>query len=120
MPGEPRRQRVLAVGQGQWRQVRRLQLDLAPQRIDRDELLGRDLALGKSAEAGEQRLARVLEVVGRPGGGGGRVVDLVREAGGERAKGDEGLPLPRRRLDGARGTVQPPDEVPAEREPGGD
>jgi hypothetical protein len=120
VPAEPRRQRVLAVGQGQWRQARRLRLDLAAQRIERDELLGRDLALGKPAEAGEQRLACGLEVVGRPGGCGGRVVDLVREAGGERAKGDEGLALPCRRLDGARGTVQPPDEVPAEREPGGD
>ena len=62
--------------------------------------------------------ARGLEGVDRPGGGGGRVVDLVREAGGERAEGDQRLALPGRRLDGARGAVEALDEVPAEREPG--
>jgi hypothetical protein len=43
----------------------------------------------------------------------------VREAGGERAEGDQRPALTCRRLDGARGAVQPLDEVAAEREPGG-
>jgi hypothetical protein len=42
----------------------------------------------------------------------------VCEAGGERAEGDEGLALPRRRFNGASGVVHPPDEVSGEREPG--
>jgi len=81
-------------------------------------LLGRDLALGEAAQGGQQGLACGLEGVGRPGGGGCRVVDLVRETGGERAEGDQGGALPRRRLDGARGVVQALDEMLAEGEPG--
>ena len=106
------------VGQRQRVQDRRRRLDLTAQRVKRGKLPGRDLVTGESAKGGEQRLALRLEGVDRPGGGSRRVVDLVRYAGGERAEGDEGLALPRRRLDGTCGAIQPLDEVPAEREPG--
>jgi len=42
----------------------------------------------------------------------------VGKTGGERSKGDQRIALPRSRLDGPRGLVQPLDEVAAEREPG--
>ena len=65
-------------------------------------------------------MAGVIERVDGPGGGRSRVVDLMRETSGERAQGDQGLPLPGRRLNGPGGVVQPSDEMPAEREPGVD
>ena len=48
---------------------------------------------------------------------GRRVVQLVGQAGRERAERDQGVPLARRRLDRAGGPVEPVDEVPAEGEP---
>ena len=48
---------------------------------------------------------------------GRRVVELVRQARGERAEGHEGLPLAGRRLHAADRPHVPPDEVHAEREP---
>ena len=100
------------IGQGQRVQDRRLRLDFTAQRIERGELPGRDLALGEPAQGREQHLGCGLERVDRPGGGSRRVIDLMREAGGERAEGDQGLALPCRRLDGARGVVHPLDQVP--------
>src|SRR5262249_15055444 len=120
VPGGARRQGGLEGGPGQRGRGLRPRPGLPAQRGERPEMLGGGLALGEAGGGGEQGLARRLGGRGRARGGGGRVVDLVREAGGERAEGDERLALPRRRLDGARGAVEPPDEVPAEREPGGD
>ena len=87
--GEPRRERLLAVGAGQRIRVRRHGLDLTAQRVERGELRGRDLVVGEPAEGRQQRLDSGLESVDRSGRGGCRIVDLVREAGGERAEGDE-------------------------------
>ena len=97
VPGKPRRQGVLAVGQDQRIMRRRGGLDLAAQGVERDELLGRDLFTGEPARTREQRLACGLQVVHRPGRGRCRVVDLVGEAGRELAQGDQGLALPRGR-----------------------
>ena len=96
VPGQPGRQGVLLVGQVQRARGRRLRLDLTAQRVERGELPGRDLLIGEMGEGREQRLARGLQLVDRPGGGGGRVVDLVRQARRELAQRDEGITLPRR------------------------
>src|SRR6266699_3590678 len=98
------------VGQGQRVLNCLLGLDLTAQLVERGELLGRDLVMGELAKGREQRLARGLEGVDRPSGGRCRVVDFVRETGGELAEGDERLTLPCRRLDRACGAVQPFDE----------
>jgi hypothetical protein len=116
--GEPRRERLLAVGADQRVRIRRRALDLTPQRVEGGELLGRKPNVGEPTQGRDQRRTGGFEGVDRPGGGGCRVVDLVREAGGERAEGDEGLALPCGRLDRACRVVEPLDEVGAEREPG--
>ena len=74
--------------------------------------------MGEPAKRGEQGLAGVLEGADRTGGRSCRVVDLVRQPGGQCAEGDERLALSCRRLDAARSAVQALDEVPTEREPG--
>ena len=84
-------------------------LDLAAQRVERGELLGRDLALaraGRATTAASRRRSSSASTarVGRRG----RVVDLVGEAGGQRAERDQGLALPRRRLDRAGGARTAP------------
>ena len=70
-------------------------VDLAPQRVDGDELLGRQRSLGEAHERRQQRVARVLQRVDRARRGRRRVVDLVREPGRERAERDERLPAAR-------------------------
>jgi hypothetical protein len=51
--GEPGRQHLLVVGDGQRVQDRRRRLDLTAQCVERGELQGRDLVLGEPAERGK-------------------------------------------------------------------
>ena len=98
--GQPVDSVVLAVGHAPAGRRRRPRLDLAPQRVERDELRGRDRPVGEPAERATAASAQaLLERVDRAGRGRGRVVDLVREPGGQRAERDQRLALPGRRLD---------------------
>ncbi len=115
--GQPVGQGVLPVSDRQRVGAGRPALDLTAQRIEAAKLLGRDLLLGQPVEREQQRAAGTFEGVGGPTGRRGRVVELVGEAGGQGAEGDQRLTLPRRRLDAPRGPVQPGDQVPTEGKP---
>ena len=76
-----------------------------------------DLRVREPSQRRQQGGGAGLQGVDRPGRGGGGVVDLVGEAGGQGAQRDEGLPLPHGRLDAARRVVEPLDQVHGEGEP---
>ena len=78
MAGQPVRQSVLQVGQGQRVWPHRRTGDLLAQRVQRAQLLGRDLVNGEPADRCQQGLAGVLQRVDRAHGGGRRIVDLMR------------------------------------------
>ncbi len=114
--GQPVGQRVLPVGDRQRPLVRRLRPDLPAQRVQRGQLTAGERT--EAPERPEQRGTGVLQRTGRAGRRRGRVVDLVREAGRQRAEGDQRLPLPGDRLDPADRTDEAQDDVHAEGEPG--
>ena len=105
--GPPRAQRIQGLGYR----------PLAAQRVEGGELARRDLVAGEPGERLEQCVAALAEVVDRAARGGRGVVDLVGEAGRQRAQGDQGVALPDGGLDGPGRAVQAPDQVPGEREP---
>lgn len=78
--GKPLRERVLEVGQRQRVEPGRGAGSLPPQRLERGELLGRDLVRGEPPNRCQQFLAGVIQRVRRADGGGGRVVELVCQA----------------------------------------
>ena len=117
MAGQPARDVLLAVGDGQRVGAGGLRLELDSQGVEGRELAGRDVAGCETAQRGQQRGAGVAERVHRAGRGGGRVVDLVGQPGREGAQGHQRLALPGDRLEVAGGAEQPLDEVGSEREP---
>ena len=73
------------------------------------ELRGRDVAARRAGRSDDSSVRHgAVERVDRAGGGRGRVVDLVREPGGQRAERDQRLALPRGRLDRAGGAGTAP------------
>ena len=125
LPGEldaaivhPLTDRLLAVGAGQRTVVvDRALLKIVPQALDREELRGLDVFLGEPDQPGDHVAARVLQRLDGTHRGRRRVVDLVRQPGGERAEGDERLALAGGRVDAADGLVDARDHVLGERRP---
>ena len=83
---EPGGQGLLPVGDGERVDGRVDGLDLAAQRVEGGELLGGDVAARRAGRATPAAPCRWPRARRRRGRGRGRVVDLVGEAGGERAR----------------------------------
>jgi hypothetical protein len=113
---EPVGELLLEVGEGD-AGGRRGGIDRAPQLVECDELLRRDPLAGEPLERGEDVVARLLERPDRADRGRGRVVDLVREPGGQGAQRDERLALAGVALDAPGGRDEAAQEVDGEREP---
>ena len=92
-------------------------LELPAQRVERGELGGRDLVAGEPAERREQRLhAASSASTARVAAAAGLLISCARPAASVPSVTRDSA-LARRRLDRARGAVEPLDEVAAEREP---
>src|SRR5687768_3444771 len=115
MSVEPRRNSLLLVGSSQRIQIWRR--EFAAQRIQRLELLRRNVLLGQLVNRRQQCLSFGFERINRAAGRRGRIVDLMRKSGSQGAKGDQGAVLPCGRFDRARGAVETRDEVCAKGEP---
>ena len=92
-------------------------VDGAAQLVERDELRGRDPLAREPLQRREHVVARLLERPHRADRGGGGVVDLVGEAGGERAERDQRLALAGVDLDAPGRADQAAQQVDREGEP---
>ena len=114
---EPLGQPLLGVGSGQ-----RVGYGGPPRQIAAQARRGpgtgrRRCPRGRGRRARRAARRRSLEGVDGADRRGRRVVELVGEAGRERAEGDQGVALADGRLDGAGGGREPADQVHSEREP---